>query len=73
MQTDPELLDEVRDPIAEDETDVVETGEENDREEGEERIDHAPEENVNALDERPADESADEIGVTEAEGPESDT
>jgi hypothetical protein len=72
MPTDPEQLDEVRDPIAEDETEVVETGDESRRAEGEEMAtaDDSKVDESRETAEQPAD---DEITISEAEGEESDT
>jgi hypothetical protein len=71
MYTDPELLDEVRDPIAEDETEIVETAEENERTEGEERVDDSAESDEDRLAEDT--EESDEVSIAAAEGPETDT
>jgi hypothetical protein len=74
MSTDPESLDEVRDPIAEDEVEVVETGDLNEREEGEETVAREDDSDVDPL-EDPEPDSLDETEVTidEADGPETNT
>lgn len=74
MATDPESLDEVRDPIAEDEVEVVETGDVNAREEGEERVSHEDESDVDGLEDvEPDSPDETEVAIEEAEGPETDT
>lgn len=75
MQTDPELLDEVRDPIAEDEVEVVETAEVNERLDGEENVSNEGREDSDPLGDaaelEPGDES--EVTIADAEGPETET
>ena len=72
MPTDPESLDEVRDPIAEDEIEVVETGDESRRAEGEETI-TTDNTNVNGSRESSEDTAEGEVTISEAEGEEADT
>lgn len=74
MATDPEAFDEVRDPIAEDEIDVVETGDANAREEGEETVSHEDESDVDRIEDvKPDSPDETEVTIEEAEGPETDT
>jgi len=75
MSTDPESLDEVRDPIAEGEVEVVETGDLNERSEGEETVTHESRPDSDAIGKALDAESGDETEVTieQADGPESDT
>lgn len=74
MATDPESLDEVRDPIAEDEVEVVETGDLNEREEGEQTVSRESESDGDQLGEiEPKSPDETEVTIEDAEGPETDT
>jgi hypothetical protein len=75
MATDPEALNEVLDPIAEDEVEVVETGDVNERTEGEESVVASND----AVDVESSDQQAlearddSEVTIEKADGMETDT